>query len=57
MKNALYVQRYGKKHFSGWSKVEKQKKIKLLALAIVELWESEGIRQAGRQLVENSFNF
>jgi len=42
MKNALYVQRYGKRHLSGWSDSEK---IKSVALAIVELRESEGIRQ------------
>jgi len=29
-------------------------KIRLVALAIVELCESEGIMQAGRQAVENS---
>jgi len=45
MKNALYVQRYGKRHLSCWSDVEQQK-IKPLALAIVELHESEGISQA-----------
>jgi len=45
MKNKLHVQQYGKKHLSGWSKVEQQK-IKPVALAIVELHESEGIRQA-----------
>jgi len=47
MKNALDVQRYGKRHLSGWSDVEQQK-IEPIALAIVE---SEGIKQAGRQLV------
>jgi len=50
MKNALHVQRYGKRHLSGWNNV-KQQKIKPVALAIVELCESEGIRQAGRYLV------
>jgi len=53
MKNALYVQRYGKRHLSCWSDV-KQRKIKPIALAIVELRESEGIRQAVSQSVENS---
>jgi len=50
MKNALHVQQYGKRHLLGWSEVEQlnSKKIKLVALAIVELRESEGIRQAGR---------
>jgi len=40
MKNALYVQRYGKRHLSGWN----SKKVKPVALAIVELCKSEGIR-------------
>jgi len=31
MKNALYVQRYGKRHLSSWSNVEQQKKIKPVA--------------------------
>jgi len=35
MKNALYVQQYGKRHLLGWSDV-KQLKIKPVALAIVE---------------------
>jgi len=43
MKNALHVQRYCKRHLSGWSDIE-QWKIKPIALAIVELRESEGIR-------------
>jgi len=50
MKNALYVQQYGKRHLSGWSDVEQRKKLKPVALAIVELhkvWR----HQAGRQLV------
>jgi len=45
MKNALHVQRYGK----GTSRAEamlNSEKIKPIALAIVELRESEGIRQA-----------
>jgi len=46
MKNALYVQRYGKRHLSGWSDI-KQKKIKPVTLAIVELHDSKGIGQAG----------
>jgi len=48
MKIALYAQWYGKRHLLGWSDVE-QWKIKPIALAIVELRESEGIKQAGRQ--------
>jgi len=36
MKNALYVQLYGRRHLSGWSDV-KQWKIKSVALAIVKL--------------------
>jgi len=48
MKNALYVQQYGKRHLSGWSDVE-QWKNKPVALGITELCESEDIRQAGRQ--------
>jgi len=55
MKDALYVQWYGKKHLSGWSNVEQQKKIRPVALAIVELCESEASgRQAVSQSVENS---
>jgi len=51
MKKALYVQqRYGKKHF--WAEAMlNSEKIKPVSLAIVELSESEGIRQASRQLV------
>jgi len=49
MKNALHVQRYGKRHFSAEVMLNSEK-IKPLAssvaLAIVELRESEGIRQA-----------
>jgi len=44
MKNALYVQRHGK----GTSRAEatsNSEKIKSVAVAIVELRESEGIRQ------------
>jgi len=44
MKNALHLQRYGKRHLLGWSNIE-QRKIKPVALAIVELCELEGIRQ------------
>jgi len=44
MKHALCVQWHGKRYLSGWSNV-KQQKIKSVALAIVELHESEGIRQ------------
>jgi len=46
MKNALYVQRYGKRHLLGWSDVE-QRKNQARTLAIFELRKSEGIRQAG----------
>jgi len=48
MKNALHAQRYG----TSWAEAMlNSKKIKPVALAIFELLESEGIRQAGRQLV------
>jgi len=49
MKNTLYVQWYGK----GTSQAEalNSKKIKPIALAIVELRESEGISQAVSQSV------
>jgi len=43
MKNALYVQRYGKRAEA----MSNSEKIKSIALTIVELFESEGIRQAG----------
>jgi len=39
---------------SGWATLNSEK-IKPVALAIVELQESEGIRQAGRQLVNRKF--
>jgi len=40
---------------SSWAEVmSNSEKIKPVALAMVELHESEGIRQAGRQAVENS---
>jgi len=41
---------------TSWAEVmsNSKKKIKPVALAIVELRESEGIRQAGRQLVSQS---
>jgi len=42
MKNVLHVQWYGKRH----QVTSNSEKIKLIALAIVELHESEGIRQA-----------
>ena len=45
--HALYVLRYAKRHVSGQSDV-KQCKIKLIALAIIELRFPKG-RQAGRQ--------
>jgi len=45
MKNALHVQRYGKGTFPAEATLNREK-IKPVALAIVELWESEGIRQA-----------
>jgi len=45
MKNALRIQRYDKRHLSGWIDV-KQQKIKPITLAIVKLGKSEGIRQA-----------
>jgi len=44
MKNALYVQQYGKSHLSGW------KKIKPVDLAIVEFKQS--VRYLINQLVE-----
>jgi len=52
MKNALHVQQYGKS--TSWAEAMNSEKIKPVALAIVELCESEGIRQAGSQSVENS---
>jgi len=42
IKIALYVQEHGKRHLLGWSDTE-QRKIKPVALATVELCESEGI--------------
>jgi len=50
MKNALHVQRYGKWRLLAEATLNSEK-IKPEALAIVELRESEGIRQAGRQAV------
>jgi len=55
MKNVLYVQRYGKRHLSGWSDIE-QWKNQALILDIVELHKSEGIRQAVSQSVEILLN-
>jgi len=49
-KNALYVQQYGKRAEA----TSNSEKLKPVALAIVELRESEGIRQGGRQLVSQS---
>jgi len=43
MKNALYVQWYGKRHLSGRSDIEQQKNQAFIALAIVKLRLSEGI--------------
>jgi len=48
MKNALYVQWYGERHLSA-KVTSNSEKIKPVALAIVKLRESEGIRQTGRQ--------
>jgi len=42
MKSALYAQRYGKRHLL----TSNSENMKPVALAIVELRESEGIRQA-----------
>ena len=53
MKNALYILRYSKKHFLGRSDVE-QRKIKPVALAIIELRLSEGISQSVTPSIENS---
>jgi len=50
MKNALHVQWYDKSTSRAEATLN-SKKIKPVALAIVELRESEGIRQAGRQAV------
>ena len=41
MKNVLYIL---KKHISGRSNIEGEK-IKPIALAVIELWQSEGISQ------------
>jgi len=58
MKNALHVQQYGKRHLLGRSDVKQQKKIKPVVLAAnFELHESEGIRQAVSQSVQNSVNY
>jgi len=46
MKNALYVQQYGKRHLSGWSDVEQQKN-QARSLRVMRVWK----HQAGRQLV------
>ena len=51
MKNALYKLPYVKRHISGSSDIE-QRKIKLVALAIMRLCLSEGINQAVSQSVE-----
>ena len=42
LKNALHVLQYTKRHLSGWSNVE-QRKIQLVALAVIKLHWSEGI--------------
>jgi len=48
-KNALHVQQYGKG--TSWAEaMSNSEKIKPVALAIVQLRESKGIRQAGRQV-------
>jgi len=47
--NAWYEQRYGKRHLLGWKNIE----IDPLALTIVELCLSEGIRLLVGQSVEN----
>jgi len=50
MKNALYVQR----GTFGLKQCQTAKKIKPVALVIIKLRESEGIRQAVSQSIENS---
>jgi len=45
MKNALHVQRYGKRHLSGAEATLNSEKFKPVTLAIVELRESESIRK------------
>jgi len=52
MKNALYVQRYGKRHLSGWSNIEQRKK---QACSLSHCWVTWVWRyRAGRQLVSQS---
>ena len=53
MKNALYILWYAKRHLSGRSDANSEK-IKPVALAVVELYLSEGISQLLSQSVENS---
>ena len=55
MKNALYILRYAKRDLWGQSDI-KRRKIKPIALAVIELRLSEGISQLLTQSVENSVN-
>jgi len=54
MKNALYIQRYGKRHLLGWSNVEQQKnQARSLSYASLKASGRQAGRQAGSQSVEN----
>ena len=57
MKNALYVLRYAKRHLSGQSDVKQLKKIKPVALSVIELRLSEGISQLLSQSVTQSVSY
>jgi len=52
-KNGLYVQRYSKRHLSGF-RTSNSEKIKLATLTIAELHKTESISQAVSQSVSQS---
>ena len=53
MKNAFYILRYAKRHFSAEA-TSNSEKIKPVAFIVIELCLSEGISQSVSQSVENS---
>jgi len=53
MKDALHVQRYGKRHLSGWSDIKqwKNQAYSLSHCRVTWVWRHQAGRQAGKQLV------
>ena len=55
VKNTFHAQQYAKRHLSGWSDVKQWKKIKPVALGVIDLCLTEGISQ--KKILLNNFFF